>query len=63
MQIDLTQEEFDTLLLILRMATAAALRQGDRKLAYHFRALSNKINKDNPVYVPYSIPEEFKQCQ
>jgi len=37
-------------------ATAAAMKQ-DTKMGYAFLALVNTINRDNPKWIPYEIPQ------
>jgi hypothetical protein len=59
MQIELTEEQFQTLLLMAGCATGAAFKEGDRQLAYRFVELCNAINHDNPNYEPYEIPAIF----
>jgi hypothetical protein len=59
MQIELTEEQFQTLLLMAGCATGAAFKEGDRQLAYRFVELCNAINKDNPQFIPYDIPAEY----
>lgn len=58
---ELTDQEFETLLLALGTATGAALRHSDNGMAYSFLRLANAINKDNPKWTPYVIPEEEQQ--
>jgi hypothetical protein len=55
--ITLTSDEVDMLNIALGFAIGAAFRDGNRHLAYGFVALANNINKDDPDYVPYKIPQ------
>jgi hypothetical protein len=59
MQIELTEGQFQTLLLMAGYATGTAFKEGDRPLAYRFIQLCNEINKDNPNYEPYETPAIF----
>jgi hypothetical protein len=56
-QIRLTRDEFDALLVMSGMALAMALQQGDRAMMASFLKLANAINRDNPNWKPYEIPE------
>jgi len=58
MQIDLTDEEFTTLLFMLGYATGAAFSNGDRQLGRSFVRLANAINKDNSHHTPYEVPSD-----
>lgn len=59
MQIELTEEQFQTLLFVTGYATGAAFRDGLPRLAYRYVQLINEINKDNPKFIPYAIPAEY----
>ena len=58
--IELTRDEFATLLLMLGYATGAAFAKGERDLGYRFVALANQINKDNPNWTAYEIPPDVQ---
>ncbi len=58
MTIDLSSEEFDMLLLALGYATGAAHKENEKRLMYSFVRLTNAVNRDNPNYIPYQVPEE-----
>jgi hypothetical protein len=51
--VELSQTDFDALLLALGMAAGACLRDGQKGLALLVIELSNKINKNNPRWIPY----------
>ncbi len=51
--VELSQADFDALLLALGMAAGACLRDGQKGLALLVIELSNKINKNNPRWIPY----------
>jgi hypothetical protein len=60
LNLNLTREEFDTLILALGFATGSAFKQGMGKLSYSLLELANTINKDNPNWKPYEIPQEYR---
>ena len=60
MKIELTQDEFDMLLLMCGYATGAAMEKGNKRLGYGFLSLANAINRDNPHWTPYEIPKEIE---
>jgi len=51
--VELSQADFDALLLALGMALEACLRNGKKGLALLVVELSNKINTNNPRWIPY----------
>jgi hypothetical protein len=63
MTIELTQDEFDSLLVMVGYAAGAAFKEGNRNMAYRFICIANKINANNPRWFPYEIPEEFQNAQ
>jgi len=52
----LTPDEFDSLLLMAGYAIGAAFPD-NRKLAYAFLRLANRLNEGNPNWTPYQIPD------
>ena len=58
MTIELTQDEFDDLLLALGMATGGLLRVSDRQHYFRLLKLINAVNRNNPDFRPYEIPPE-----
>jgi hypothetical protein len=56
MTIELTQDDYDSLLVLIGYATGAAYQHGNLAMARRFLALANRINKDNPAWIPYDIP-------
>jgi hypothetical protein len=56
-ELTLTDDEQDVLLIALGYATGAAMKDNDRKLGYAILRLTNKLNENNPNYVPYQIPD------
>lgn len=58
MTIELTDDEFDTLLLMCGYAAGAASNHDDRRLANGFLRIANAINRNNPQWIPYEIPEK-----
>lgn len=53
----LSRDDFETLLLMAGYAVGAAVKDRERRLAVRFLRLTNTINKDNPNYIPYEVPE------
>jgi hypothetical protein len=47
----------DMLSVALGYATGAAFKDNNPKLARAFIALTNSVQKNNPNYVPYEVPE------
>lgn len=58
MVVDLNEEDFATLLVMLGYATGAARRQGERELSIRFVKLANTINRDNPNWTPYQVSDD-----
>jgi hypothetical protein len=56
----LTLGEYDRLLLMMGFAVGAAFNDKSYRLAYQFVDLSNRINRNNPHWTPYQIPDVFK---
>jgi hypothetical protein len=54
----ITGNEYMQLLLMMGYATGAASREEDQPLLRSFLRLANSINKDNPKWIPYEVPEE-----
>jgi hypothetical protein len=57
--ITLTTEEYDRLLILMGFAVGAAYEK-DREIAYRFLELANRVNRGNPHWRSYEIPDEFK---
>lgn len=62
-EITLSQEDFDTLLLALGMATGLCFRGGQERMAYGVIQLTNRINVGNPHFRPYEIPPKYAATQ
>jgi hypothetical protein len=58
MTIELTNEEFDTLLLMCGYAAGAAFGHENKPLAYSFIAIANAVNRGNPRWRAYEMPEK-----
>lgn len=58
-KLSLTEEELDTLTMMMGMATGVAFKNGFRNLAYSFMRLSNEVHKNNKKWKPYPVPEDF----
>ena len=57
MVIELDEEEFSQLLVMLGYAVGAATRDGHQILRDHFLRLSNAVNRKNPRWSPYHVLE------
>jgi hypothetical protein len=55
MTIELTEDEFDMLLICIGYAIGAALKD-DEKLGYSFVRVANAVCRDRPNFTPYEIP-------
>jgi hypothetical protein len=51
--IELSQDDFDTLLFALGLLVSGYLRDGRKGLALRIVELANKMNKNNPRWIPY----------
>jgi hypothetical protein len=60
MMLELTEREFDLLLIMAGYATGAAERDGNQQLKWAFVKLLNRLNESNPHWTPYLVPEEFQ---
>jgi hypothetical protein len=54
--IELTDDEFDTLIQTLGSAVGWMFLYGHRDSAFKVVALMNKIGKDRPDFSPYEVP-------
>jgi hypothetical protein len=52
----LDDDDFECLLFALGLAVGCSLKNGNKKLAYRFLRLTNRINEHNPNFIPYAIP-------
>jgi hypothetical protein len=52
------ESEFQTMVLALGYAAGAAHGREERGLWIEFLRLANLVNRDNPTWTPYVIPEE-----
>jgi hypothetical protein len=57
--VTLSQHEFNGLLIVMGYAAGAAFRE-DKRLAWSFLELANRVNRDNPHWTPYEIPEKYR---
>jgi hypothetical protein len=57
MQIDLNGDEFDVLLIALGYATGAVSKDNPG-LADSFMRIANAVNRNNPLWTPYEVPEK-----
>ena len=58
--IQMSRLDYDTLLVMLGMATGVASRDA---LMWRCIDFVNRLNAGNPRFIPYEIPEEFKVSQ
>lgn len=58
MHVQLSEEDFQHLLRALGMALYVAINQQDRPLMAQILRLSNEVNKNNPNWTPYEVPNE-----
>jgi hypothetical protein len=58
--IELTQEEFNSVLMALGYATGAATDRGDHGMAIMFLQAVNAVGKHSPHFEPYAIGDEEK---
>jgi hypothetical protein len=58
--IRISVNDYDRLLLMAGFAIGGAFRMEDTQFAYRFVDLVNRINKGNPLFRPYEIPEQAK---
>ena len=59
--LQMTRDDFDTLLLELGTAAGAAARDHDRVSLYRSLDLANRLNATNPDFTPYEIPAEYQR--
>jgi hypothetical protein len=55
--IELTCDEFDSLLIMMGYAAGAA-SSCDSQLLTSFLRLANAVNRNNPRWTPYAMPDE-----
>lgn len=57
--VTLTEEEYQTLTLILGFAAGAASSgQSNRWLFHSIFRLANAVHRDDPAWTPYSVPDD-----
>lgn len=56
--IQISAEDYERLLLMMGYAFSAALKE-DASMAYSFLDLTNRVNRGNPNWTPYEIPEQY----
>lgn len=55
--ITLTRQEFESLLLVVGFAGGYALRDQNTSIFRLSVRCANAVNRDNPGYMPYDVPE------
>lgn len=58
-EVSLSRDEYNQLLLLMGYAIGAAHTQGDMGLHADFIHLANRLNRNNPYWVPYRLPDEL----
>lgn len=58
MQIDLSDEEFQQLIIMAGYAMGAATKSGEEALARSFLRVANAVNRNNPRWRRYNIEDE-----
>lgn len=53
----LSSDEHHLLVIALGLATGTAMRGNNRALAYRLVELANAVNRDNPRWTPYCMPQ------
>ena len=61
MTVELTEEEDELLTQALGIATAAALRNKNHKLATAFLNLANAVHRNNPNWTSYVVPKGWEK--
>jgi hypothetical protein len=57
--IEMTRDDYDTLLMILGAGLNAIYsKEGDKRMYYSWLRFINELNNGNPNFVPYEIPSE-----
>jgi hypothetical protein len=56
--VQLSEDEYEGLLLMMGYAAGAAEREGDKRLSRCFLRLANAVNRDNPSWTPYEVPPD-----
>lgn len=59
--LDLTQEEYSELLYLLGIATGALENDTGWHGMYRAVEFVNELNRANPGFTPYEIPEEYRK--
>jgi hypothetical protein len=54
----LAQGEYEILLIMMGYAANAAFRNREGSLGCMFIRVANKVNENNPNWVPYQMPSE-----
>ena len=59
-EFSLTSEEYRLLNLMAGVAIGCMMSRDEKKLAYNFLRLMNRINEGKSDWMPYAIPQEFE---
>jgi hypothetical protein len=56
-RLEMDSHDFDRLLLLMGYATGAAFKANDTRAAQSFLEMTNDLNRTNPNFIPYEVPE------
>jgi hypothetical protein len=59
--LEMNRADFERLLIMLSYAVGAALRAGARPMFWRWLGWINELNRTNPRFTPFEVPEEFKR--
>jgi hypothetical protein len=61
--VQLTDDEYTTMILMCGYATGAAMKQGDKRLADSFILITNRLHEGNPNFRPYEVGEKNRESE
>jgi len=59
-RLEMTRDEYNGVLLMLGRLAGSESRNGDKQLFWEAIAFVNRLNRTNPNFTQYEIPEEFR---
>ena len=62
-KINLTRDEFEALLIMMGMAMGTAVKMGNVSMMVSFLKIANAVNRDNPNWHQYEIPNADLQAK
>lgn len=57
----MASDDYAQLLFMLGIAAGAMSKEGNERAFYRSVALMNHLNAGNPDFIPYEIPEEYRE--